>query len=99
MKFFIDTADIPQIEELIPSGLIDGVTTNPSLIAKSSKEMGETIKAICSMVSGPVSAEVTATEFDKMLEEGEYLASLAKNVAVKVPLTPAGLQTLSLIHI
>ena len=93
MKFFIDTADIPQIEELMPSGLIDGVTTNPSLIAKSGKDMGETIKTICSIVSGPVSAEVTATEYDKMLEEGEYLASLAKNVAVKVPLTPAGLQT------
>ena len=93
MKFFIDTADIPQIEELMPSGLIDGVTTNPSLIAKSGKDMGETIKTICSIVSGPVSAEVTATEYDKMLEEGEYLASLAKNVAVKVPLTPAGLKT------
>ena len=93
MKFFIDTADIPQIEELMPSGLIDGVTTNPSLIAKSDKDMGETIKTICSIVSGPVSAEVTATEYDKMLEEGEYLASLANNVAVKVPLTPAGLRT------
>ncbi len=77
----------------MPSGLVDGVTTNPSLIAKSGKDMGETIKTICSIVSGPVSAEVTATEYDKMLEEGEYLASLAKNVAVKVPLTPAGLQT------
>ena len=93
MKFFIDTADITQIEELIPSGLIDGVTTNPSLIAKSRKDMAEAIKTICSIVSGPVSAEVTATEYNKMLEEGEYLASLAKNVAVKVPLTPAGLQT------
>ncbi|MDC3112248.1 hypothetical protein OA415_01530 [Pelagibacteraceae bacterium] len=93
MKFFIDTADIPQIEELMPGGLIDGVTTNPSLIAKSGKDMGETIKTICSIVSGPVSAEVTATEYEKMLEEGKYLASLAKNVAVKVPLTPAGLQT------
>ena len=93
MKFFLDTADIPQIEELMPTGLIDGVTTNPSLIAKSGKDMAETIKTICSIVSGPVSAEVTATEFSKMLEEGEYLASLAKNVAVKVPLTPAGLQT------
>ena len=91
MKFFIDTADIPQIEELMPSGLIDGVTTNPSLIAKSGKDMGKTIKTICSIVSGPVSAEVTATEYNKMLEEGQYLASLAKNVAVKVPLTPAGL--------
>ena len=93
MKFFIDTADIPEIEQLIPSGLIDGVTTNPSLIAKSGKDMAETIKTICSIVPGPVSAEVTATEYEKMLEEGLYLASLAKNVAVKVPLTPAGLKT------
>ena len=93
MKFFIDTADIPQIEKLMPSGLIDGVTTNPSLIAKSGKNMAETIKAICSIVPGPVSAEVTATEYEKMFEEGEYLASLAKNIAVKVPLTPAGLKT------
>ena len=93
MKFFIDTANISEIEELIPSGFVDGVTTNPSLIAKNGNDMAETIKKICSIVSGPVSAEVTATEYNKMLEEGEYLASLAKNVAVKVPLTPAGLQT------
>ena len=93
MKFFIDTADIQEIEYLMPSGLIDGVTTNPSLIAKSGKDMAETIKTICSIVPGPVSAEVTATEYEKMLEEGLYLASLAKNVAVKVPLTPAGLKT------
>ena len=93
MKFFIDTANISEIEELIPSGLIDGVTTNPSLIAKNGNDMAKTIKSICSIVSGPVSAEVTATDYKKMLEEGEYLSSLAKNVAVKVPLTPAGLRT------
>ena len=93
MKFFVDTANIEEIENLIPTGLIDGVTTNPSLIAKQGADMAETIKAICSIVSGPVSAEVTATEFPKMLEEGEYLASLAKNVAVKVPLTVDGLKT------
>ena len=93
MKFFIDTADISEIEKLVSSGLIDGVTTNPSLIAKNGNDMAQTIKTICSLVSGPVSVEVTATEYDKMLAEGEYLASLAKNVAVKVPLTPAGLQT------
>ena len=93
MKFFIDTADISEIEKLVPSGLIDGVTTNPSLIAKNGNDMAQTIKTICSLVSGPVSAEVTATDYDKMLAEGEYLASLAKNVAVKVPLTPSGLQT------
>ena len=93
MKFFVDTANIKEIENLVPTGLVDGVTTNPSLIAKQGADMAETIKAICSIVSGPVSAEVTATEFSKMLEEGEYLASLAKNVAVKVPLTVDGLKT------
>ena len=93
MKFFVDTADIKQIEELIPTGFVNGVTTNPSLIAKNGDDMAKTIKAICSIVDGPVSAEVTATDFDTMLQEGEYLASLAKNVAVKVPLTPNGLRT------
>ena len=95
MKFFVDTANIDEIEDLIPTGFVDGVTTNPSLIAKQGTNMAETIKSICSIVSGPVSAEVTATEFPKMLEEGEYLASLAKNVAVKVPLTVDGLKTCS----
>jgi len=93
MKFFVDTANIEDIEKLIPTGFVDGVTTNPSLIAKQGTNMAETIKNICSIVNGPVSAEVTATEFTKMLEEGEYLASLAKNVAVKVPLTVDGLKT------
>ena len=93
MKFFVDTANIEDIEKLIPTGFVDGVTTNPSLIAKQGADMAETIKNICSIVNGPVSAEVTATEFTKMLEEGEYLASLAKNVAVKVPLTIDGLKT------
>ena len=92
MKFFVDTANIEDIEKLIPTGFVDGVTTNPSLIAKQGVDMGETIKAICSLVSGPVSAEVTATEYTKMLEEGLYLASLAKNIAVKVPLTFEGLR-------
>ena len=93
MKFFVDTANIEEIEKLISTGFVDGVTTNPSLIAKQGDDMAKTIKAICSIVSGPVSAEVTATEFSKMLKEGEYLASLAKNVAVKVPLTFDGLKT------
>ena len=93
MKFFVDTANIEDIEKLMPTGFVDGVTTNPSLIAKQGTDMAETIKNICSVVNGPVSAEVTATEFTKMLEEGEYLASLAKNVAVKVPLTIDGLKT------
>ena len=77
----------------MPTGLIDGVTTNPSLIAKNGDDMAKTIKDICALVSGPVSAEVTATDSDKMLEEGQYLASLAKNVTIKVPLTINGLKT------
>ena len=93
MKFFVDSADIKQIEDLMPTGLIDGVTTNPSLIAKNGNDMSKTIKDICALVQGPVSAEVTATDSDKMLEEGQYLASLAKNVTIKVPLTINGLKT------
>ena len=93
MKFFVDSADIKQIEDLMSTGLIDGVTTNPSLIAKNGDDMAKTIKDICALVSGPVSAEVTATDSDKMLEEGQYLASLAKNVTIKVPLTINGLKT------
>ncbi len=93
MKFFVDTADIKQIEDLIPTGFVDGVTTNPSLIAKQGQDLSQTIKSICSIVKGPVSAEVNATNFEKMLEEGEYLASLANNIAVKVPLTVDGLKT------
>ena len=93
MKFFVDTADIKQIEELIPTGFVDGVTTNPSLIAKQGNDLSDTIKSICSIVNGPVSAEVTATDHPTMLEEGSYLASLAKNVVVKVPLTVDGLKT------
>jgi len=93
MKFFVDSADIKQIEDLMPTGLVDGVTTNPSLIAKNGDDMAKTIKDICALVPGPVSAEVTATDYDKMLEEGQYLASLAKNVTIKVPLTINGLKT------
>ena len=93
MKFFVDTADINEIENLLPTGFIDGVTTNPSLIAKQGKNMKEIIQTICSLINGPVSAEVTATDYELMLKEGEYLASLAKNIAVKVPLTPDGLKT------
>ena len=93
MKFFVDSADIKQIEDLMPTGLIDGVTTNPSLIAKNGNDMAKTIKDICALVLGPVSAEVTATDSEKMLEEGQYLASIAKNVTIKVPLTVNGLKT------
>ena len=92
MKFFVDTADILEIEALIPTGFVDGVTTNPSLIAKKGKEIKEVIRSICSIVKGPVSAEVTATNFIDMIKEGEYLASIAKNVVVKVPLTEDGLR-------
>ena len=87
MKFFLDTADLNEIESLIQTGFIDGITTNPSLIAKQGSSMQEIIKNICKMVHGPVSAEVTATDFSGMMKEGKYLASIAKNIAVKVPLT------------
>jgi transaldolase len=93
MKFFVDTADIKEIRELEATGLLDGVTTNPSLIQKSGRPMLEVIREICQVVAGPVSAEVTATDYDTMLAEGRKLAKVAKNVAVKVPLTPDGLKT------
>jgi transaldolase len=92
MKFFVDTADIAEIEDLAATGLLDGVTTNPSLVAKSGKPIAEVIAAICATVDGPVSAEVTATDFDGMMAEGEKLAAIAPNVAVKVPLTWDGLK-------
>src|SRR3989339_2247644 len=92
MKFFIDTADIGEIKELAATGLIDGVTTNPSLVAKSGKNFIELIAQICKVIEGPVSAEVAATDFDTMLHEGRKLATISKNVAVKVPLTPDGLK-------
>jgi transaldolase len=93
MKFFIDTADIKEIRELAATGLVDGVTTNPSLIAKSGRDFLDTIREICAIVPGPVSAEVAATDHPTMLAEGRVLARLAKNVAVKVPLTVDGLKT------
>jgi transaldolase len=93
MKFFVDTADVSEIRSLAEAGLVDGVTTNPSLIAKSGRKMAEVIAEICQLTPGPVSAEVTATEYDDMLAEGRYLREIAPNVAVKVPLTEAGLRT------
>ena len=93
MKFFVDTADVGEIRELAATGLLDGVTTNPSLVAKSGRPFLETIREICEIVDGPVSAEVTATDHSTMLSEGRKLAQLAGNVAVKVPLTPDGLKT------
>jgi transaldolase len=93
MKFFIDTAEVAEIRELAATGLVDGVTTNPSLIAKSGRNILEVIAEICDIVPGPISAEVAATDFDTMLAEGRKLAALRPNVAVKVPMTPAGLKT------
>src|SRR3970040_967456 len=91
MKFFIDTADVDEIRALVKTGMVDGVTTNPSLVAKSGRKFSEVIAEICDIVDGPISAEVTATKADDMIEEGRKLAMIAKNVAVKVPLTVDGL--------
>ena len=93
MKFFVDTAEIDDIRELAATGLVDGVTTNPSLIHKSGRNFFEVIAQICDIVDGPVSAEVAATDHETMLAEGRKLAKIAGNVAVKVPLTPDGLKT------
>ncbi|MCY4548736.1 MAG: fructose-6-phosphate aldolase [Defluviicoccus sp.] len=93
MKFFVDTADVGEIRDLAATGLLDGVTTNPSLVAKSGRPFLEVIREICEVVDGPVSAEVAATDHPTMLSEGRKLAQLAGNVAVKVPLTPDGLRT------
>jgi len=92
MKFFVDTADVAEIKDLADTGMLDGVTTNPSIIAKSGRDFFEVIGEICSIVEGPVSAEVTATDFKGMIKEGEKLAAIAKNVAIKVPLTWDGLK-------
>ena len=92
MKFFVDTADTDEIRDLAESGLVDGVTTNPSLVAKSGRDFVEVVKEICTIVDGPVSAEVTAMEAGAMVEEGKKLAQIASNVAVKVPLTWDGLK-------
>ena len=91
MKIFLDTANIAQIEALLDTGMIDGVTTNPSLIAKSGGDIKQTIAKICDLVDGPVSAEVTATDIDTMMEEADVLSAIAPQVAVKVPLTKEGL--------
>ena len=93
MKFFVDTADIDQIKELHSYGMVDGVTTNPSIIAKSGRDIFEVTEEICKITDGPVSAEVVALDFETMLAEGRKLAKIADNIAVKVPLTWAGLQT------
>jgi len=92
MKFFVDTAEVDEIRELAATGLVDGVTTNPSLVAKSGRDFTEVIREICEIVDGDVSAEVAATGSDDMVAEGRKLAEIAENVAVKVPLTWDGLK-------
>lgn len=92
MKFFVDTADTAAIKELNDTGLLDGVTTNPSLIAKSGRDFKEVIAEICGITPGPVSAEVASLEFDGMVAEGEHLAKIASNVVIKLPLTLNGLK-------
>ena len=93
MKFFVDTAEVDEIRALNELGLLDGVTTNPSLIMKAGRDIMEATKEICDIVDGPVSAEVTATEFDGMMAEAEVLAKIADNICIKVPLTFDGLKT------
>ena len=92
MKFFVDTAEIDEIADLHALGMVDGVTTNPSLIAKSGRDILEVTKEICALVEGPVSAEVVATKAEDMIAEGRKLAEIAENIAVKVPLTWDGLK-------
>jgi transaldolase len=92
MKFFVDTADIGEIRELASTGLLDGVTTNPTLIAKAKRDFKTIIAEICAVVDGPVSAEVAAIDYDGMLREGRILAKIAPNVTVKLPLTWDGLK-------
>ena len=92
MKFFVDTAEIDEIKDLAATGMVDGVTTNPSLILKSGRDILEVTREICALIDGPVSAEVTATQADAMIAEGRELAKIAENIAVKVPLTWDGLK-------
>lgn len=92
MKFFVDTADVNEIRELAATGLLDGVTTNPSLIKKAGRDFKEVIAEICGIVDGPVSAEVVAMDFEGMKRQGDELATLADNVCIKVPLTIDGLK-------
>lgn len=92
MKFFLDTANVQEIMELADSGLIDGVTTNPSLILKSGRNIFDVLKEICALVKGPISAEVAATDAPSMIREGEKLADISPNITIKVPLTWDGLK-------
>jgi transaldolase len=92
MKFFADTAEISEIRELAEEGLLDGVTTNPTLVQKSGRNFIEVVREIAGVVSGPVSAEVVALDYDGMMREAEVLRKIGDNIAIKVPLTPAGLK-------
>mgnify|MGYP005839181749 FL=1 len=92
MKFFLDTADVAEIEALAASGLVDGVTTNPSLVRKAGRNFLEVVKEICAIVPGPVSAEVVATDYEGMMREAEVIRAIAPNVCVKLPLTLDGLR-------
>lgn len=92
MKIFLDTANLSEIKEGVALGVVDGVTTNPSLIAKSGRDFKEVIKEICAIVPGPVSAEVAGTEYDQIMAEAKVLRKIADNVCIKVPLTPDGLR-------
>ena len=92
MKLFLDTADVAVIKDMLPTGMVDGVTTNPSLIAKSGRNIAEVIAEICALVEGPISAEAVATDFETMVKEGDKLAAIAPNVVVKLPLTWDGLR-------
>lgn len=95
MKFFVDTANLDEIKELADTGLLDGVTTNPSLVAKEGKEFLPLLKDICQITDGPVSGEVGATDFEGMKREGDKILDIADNIALKVPLTMDGLKTCS----
>jgi transaldolase len=92
MKFFLDTADVAEIRDLAASGLVDGVTTNPSLVAKSGRALTDVVAEICEIVDGPISAEVLATDTAGMLKEAEVLSAIARNVVIKLPLTMDGLK-------
>ena len=92
MKFFLDTADIAEIKDLLPTGLVDGVTTNPSLIARSGRDFKEVIAEMCHLTAGPVSAEVVGADAAAMIREGHTVAKIARNVTVKLPLTLEGLK-------
>jgi transaldolase len=92
MKFFIDTGNLKEIEALVPLGIIDGVTTNPSLLAKETEDPKKILKRICDLVKGPVSGEVVATDYEGMVREGRDLAAISEHIVVKVPFTQAGVR-------